>query len=160
MNLSFFLDTHTLLNYQCRLSQDLLFLSPLTHLTHQQQPQSPPKLPPSQALRSTFRATASAIQVFPSRYHTADQKNEMRPTYLHTRAHRIRWSDPLRPDRIYLAELLDVDDVDPPAHDLVEAGVGGLEASLDVAHCLMLRRASVPRHMRSDFLFYWAGKRT
>ena len=138
MNLSFFLDTHTLLTYQSQFYQNLFPLSPVTHLTHQQQPQSPPTLPLWRALRSAFRATASATKIFPSQYHPANPTNERRPTYLHTRAHRVRWSDPLRPDRIYLAELLDVDDVDPPAHDFVEAGVGGLEASLDVAHCLVL----------------------
>jgi hypothetical protein len=96
---------------------------------------------------------------FPSQYHPTDSMKERRPNYLHTRAHRIRWPDPLSPNRIYLAELLDVDDVDPAAHDLVEAGVGGLEAGLNVAHCLMLRQASVPRHMRSDLLFSWVRKK-
>ena len=66
------------------------------------------------------------------------ERRERRLAYLHTSAHRIRRPNPLRPDRIYFAELLDVDDVDPSAHDLVEAGVGGLEARLDVADCLML----------------------
>lgn len=95
--------------------------------------------PLSQAPRSTFppqRQQRSSPITRP--FFGIGAREERRLTYLHTRAHRIRWPDPLSPNRIYLAELLDVDDVDPAAHDLVEAGVGGLEAGLDVTHCLML----------------------
>jgi hypothetical protein len=58
---------------------------------------------------------------------------EKRLAYLHTSAHRIRWPNPFRPNCIYFTELLDVDDVNPPPHDFVQAGVCGLEAGLDVA---------------------------
>lgn len=134
-------DTHTLIinDKSNRAPYFLPHICPsLTLLTHQQQPQSQPTLPPSQALQSASSGTISASRTPPSQHPSSESRVDRQPTYLHTRAHRIRWRNPLRPNRIYLAKLLDIDDVDPPAHDLVEAGVCGSEAGLDVAHCLML----------------------
>jgi hypothetical protein len=134
-------DTHALINNDgfTERTVSISYPHPLTNLTHQQQPQPQPTRPPSQALRSVSQTTiVSNKNISVAKTTCQGFTKERRPTYLYTRAHRIWWPDPLRPNRIYFAELLDVDDVNPPAHDLVEAGVGGFEAVLDVANCLML----------------------
>lgn len=150
MRPSFLLDTRTLIIYPRRFVQTSPLLAdnfhPPTHLTHQREPQSPPTLPLSQALRSTWEESASIH--FRSPDHSSGSKAGRRLSYLHTRAHRIWRPNPLRPYRIYFAELFDVDHVDSPAHDFVEAGVGGFEAGFDVTHCLMLGRCQLVEAQR------------
>lgn len=53
-------------------------------------------------------------------------------THLHTSAHWEWLRDPLGPNCIHLAELLNVNDVYPSPHNLVKTGAASFEARLDV----------------------------
>lgn len=107
-------------------------------LTHPQQPPTQPTPPPSPARQSV-----------PAHQHASFQhlRNQ---THLNTSAHRKRRTNPLRPNSIHVAELLDVNNVNPPANDLVQRRARGLQARADVAHRLVLQTLSTRLAHNSD----------